>query len=348
MDRRRDVRGRLMEREGGSFRNVPIFGQTDKETRTDDKIPVIVLPARRTIVNVYRLLPKGKASISKILGKKGGKITQVAASVISGREPARPVSEVFRTQINESSIETGKEIDGIPVNIFGLPVYDTKKYPKGDARATSQYNSLATQFVKKQVEKENPDPLYIEYARKLNVLPKRLREQVQEKSTKQTAEEEKKKQEIKRAAHMSATEKEFAESKKEHKDDVDWILWDIARKNRIPSDTNESYVVLDSTYRKYNSIDDFALIKRYIEYAKANKLLKGTRKDAPIIAIQPTLSKPPIAYYVNELVRTYARKKKHTITKVKRLLKLPKLAFRKKGTTQKKRKVIVKRKSGRR
>ena len=49
MAKERDVRGRFKVNALGSFRNQPIFGQTDTETRKPDKIPVIVLPARRTV-----------------------------------------------------------------------------------------------------------------------------------------------------------------------------------------------------------------------------------------------------------------------------------------------------------
>lgn len=365
VSKKRNARGQFENMGGRSFQ--PRLGETDKQTRGKDRLPTTILPARRTIVNVYMLLdkksamqgvPNVKGSAPRTAAGGGGPKKPQATYVVDGVPYKREIIEngiiivngvtykspngyAYMMDLPESQVPIG-QINGTDVNMFGFPVYDPSQYPYQDKESRRAYNQTVSTFMKNLHESKSK-----EKAKK----PKyEKKEAGEEKST--LNEEMNKKEEF----------------DKKRKSSAEQIIWnnflDVNGKSVIPEETGtgSGKYSSDPRYRKYTAREpsEAEEIIKALRYVRSNKdmKLKVTGADikagkyAPIVAIRASGSRPPNDYYISNEVFPYMRRKKGSRPATKRggfKITLPKLSYRSASKSSgKKRKVIIRRKGGKR
>lgn len=309
----------------------PRFGETDKDTRGPDRLPVTALPSRLAIINVYELIRKtafeGSAYKKKQAQQKGKG---------QGKSGGRPKGPSF-AGYGEPRIQAGT-IGGID--------YDTRGYPmefEGETR--HDYNSRANKFV---------------YKYRSILLPGVTGERVvteakpvKSKKPKPEKTELKKVQEKEAVENVITTEDRNAiinarldaemKIREQHKNEPLYILWNKVKYYQIRATPNESTIAPNKYIRKDpNNEIEFEEIKEAFKKAIANKLIpQKPGQPSAIIPVQASMMTPPKAYYIsNEL--NALRRKKFVHPKAKRPLNH--MAKKPYGN---KRKVILKKKGGR-
>jgi len=304
------------------------LGETDKETRGSNRKSVTILPARRTIVNVYQLL--NKLSTSTGIKKKQSPVGRPP----SGKQTSKEKSEMFageqeikrRTRRSKTHFfdqdVLWKTIDGTQVNTFKLPF-------KKPGEIQSEYNPRAYEFVRIQKNNKNPDYADFKFEETVTDIVNEQRPQshvrepqvnVGKDITTAKAEAD--------AARRSIRYDETTDTGKIN------VLGSIVRGEGIPT---QRKVVNDPAYTDYNPVEDFERVKRAIMVAKAENKIKGP--NPAVIAIKKDERSQPTTYYIrNDL--SYRRKKHVKPTLKRRIIK--------KSSSDIKRKVIMKKKGGKR
>lgn len=307
------------------------FGETDNDTRGSDRKDVTVLPARRTIINVYQLFNKLTAQAT---GKRkqapmgrppsGKKSKQEREKTEATQQEEKRRTRRSKTHFYDEDVYW-KTIDGEKVNTFKLPF-------KRPGEVQSEYNARATEFARvQQYVKKNPD--YAGF--KLEETVTELNEPGKPARSPPATPE------ISMGAGIVRSAKEVAKEKVKairYDDTTDtgklYTLGGIAKAEKIPT---QKKVVTDLAYSERNPVDDYDTIRKAINVAKAeNKIRSPT---PAIIAVAPLERNPPTAYYIrNDL--SY-RRKRHIVSKIKRHVKPA-------ARISKKRRVVIKRKGGKR
>jgi hypothetical protein len=138
---------------GGKISDRMNWGETDKETRGSGRHPVTILPARRTIINVYQL-------IDKFQGKGGGKS--------GGRPPSGNAtkSRVRHTVYHYEDVDAySGDVDGTRINQYGLPM-------KKDGESAGEYNPRTFKFISDHMINGNP---HLETPLKIPILKRKQR-----------------------------------------------------------------------------------------------------------------------------------------------------------------------------
>ena len=129
-----------------------------------------------------------------------------------------------------------------------------------------------------------------------------------------------------------------------------WQLWDVVKRENAGKKGNEPITTTPS-YGKYENnpnyserkpLDEPERIKEAIAYAKKNKLLVHDAKNPPIVAVQTTTFQPPKFYFIrNDIAGAVPRRRKLVKSQMKR-------SPMRKPVGNKKRKVVMKKKGGKR
>lgn len=322
---------RFKESPRGPIQDRVSFGETDNETRgnRDKKASITILPARRTVINVYQLFNKltkgGKKE--KPMGRpvtnpetKRRKEERTASSKKSKTEEPKEFVRKSTTHFYDPD-EYVTTIDNERINTFGLPF-------KKEGETPSQYNVRANAFVQEQRIKGNPDYKHFKF----------------EETTYKTVGKEKKpvsehEAPVNMKGNINAAQKQAASKRQEitYDETTDTgklnTLKKLTKDLKIPVQKN---VVTSPAYGERSPLDDYDRIKRAISIAAQEGKIGGP--NSAIIAVSPTPNNPsiPPKYYFVRNDLSYRRKKMIRPT------------LKRKPIAGKKRKVVIKKKGGKR
>lgn len=321
------------------------MGETDADTRgnrTNRKANVSNMkPASLALVNVYQLI--NRASAERFAKKQ-------AASARGGKQKKGAGEKRVKGPgvywYNVPHVATS-ELYGETLNQFGTLM-------KKEGEEKSAYNSRNASFFASHKLKS---PMSTEGTGSQNTRftpgagPAAGAAGTSKKKTKQEVDaEEIERQKAVREQHMRDQEAAKEVERKAHANDPLWQLWDIVKhenagkKGKEPITTTPSFGKYESDpkYRERSPVDEPERIKAAIAYAKKNKLLVHDAKNPPIVAVQTTTFQPPKYYFIrSDIANEVPRRKMMAKSQMKRTPV-------RKPVGNKKRKVVMKKKGGKR
>jgi len=309
----------------------PRFGETDKDTRGSDRLPVNALPSRLAIINVYELIRKKKVGGSA--DKKQRAQQKGKGQGKSGGRPPKKEKQSGFARYGEKRIQAGV-IEGI--------AYDTEGFPMPfEGETKHDYNSRATKFINTYQSTPLPGVLGRVVFERKSAKPKKPKPDKAE--LKKTQEEESNiiTQEQRNAAANARIDADI-KIREQHKNEPLYILDAKVRRYQIRATPNEATIPPNKYIRKDPNDDiEFEEIKEAFKKAIANKMIpQRPGQPAAIIPVKASMMTPPKIYYIsNEL--NALRRKKFMRSKAKRPLPMVKKPY---GN---KRKVVLKKKGGR-
>jgi hypothetical protein len=320
--------------------------ETDKDTRgnrTNRKATTSNMqPASLALVNVYQLINKSTAERFAKKQKVGGK---VGGQKVGGvKQPKGPGIYWYNTPHVATS-----ELDGEMLNQYGTLM-------KREGEDSSTYNKRNAAFFSSRKLKSPTSQEPGQGSINKRFTPGAAgAEPGTAGSSKKKSRQEVEAEEIERQKAVREQSMRDAEAAKEseraaHANNPLWQLWDIVKKvnagkrGKEPIATTPSYGKYenDPNYRERSPLDEPDRIKAAIAYAQKNKMLTHDAKNPPIVAVQTTMSQPPKYYFIrSDVANGVPRRKKLTKPQMKRSLM-------KKPVGNKKRKVVMKKKGGKR